>query len=367
MHLRPENYLALEQAHIPNDVLLHVEELPVNPQELLAAGVEPVLVDHNRLLPQFGTDDAAYRKVKAIIDHHEDEGVSKQADPRLIKVPNGSTTSLVTTIFEPAWKASLSGPAGAAGSPVPPEVATLLLSALVIDTQGLKPGGKATQTDVEAAEFLYPLSTLPPPDAQIGTTGFTAGTVPPALLAFSEQLIEKKFDVSGMSEHDLLLRDYKEYAWDTQNSTVPRIAVGLCTVPVKLETVLSHEGGWEAVLHIMDAYMAERAIDVCGIATTFKSSKGKGKRELLLSVRAGGALPDMATVHSVMRALAKGLADDVETFDLLPWRPKMEENKHDHMALETDTRVAAVWKQGNARSTRKQLAPAMHRIIAGLK
>jgi hypothetical protein len=44
-------------------------------------------------------------------------------------------------------------------SPLPPELATLLLAAILIDISGLKPGGKTTPTDVRAVVFLGPRST----------------------------------------------------------------------------------------------------------------------------------------------------------------------------------------------------------------
>lgn len=370
MHLRPENFLALAQANIPDDVLLHLEDLPVPAAQLLSTGVDFVLVDHNRLLPAFGTDDAAYARVKAIVDHHEDEGVSLAASPRIIQVPNGSSTSLVSRLFHPQWSAALSGPAGLAGSPVPPEVATLLLSALVIDTHGLKAGGKATQIDIEAAEFLYPISSLPPPGTDLAVAsaaGFTAGTVPPALLSFSDKLTAAKYDVSDMGEHDLLLRDYKQYPWDTSSLAYPRLVVGLCTVPVKLETVLDHEGGWANFLSISDGYMSERGLDVVGIATTWKNSEGKSRRELLLAVRAGGGLPDLAAANAVMSALATGLGADTETFRLEEWKYKNDKNAPQPEVFDSPARVARVWRQGNAHSTRKQLAPAMHHIVEALK
>ncbi len=365
MHLRPENFLALAQSNIPSDVLLHLEDLPVAAADLLGTGVDFVLVDHNRLLPAFGTTDKAYAHVKGIIDHHEDEGVSLAANPRIITVPNGSSTSLVALHFKDAWGASVSGPAGAAGSPVPPEVATLLHSALVIDTQGLKPGGKATQLDVEAASFLYPLSTLTSA-AAVELSALTEGAIPPSLQTFSTALIDAKYDVSGMGEHDLLLRDYKEYPWDTSSTLYPRLVVGLCTVPVKIESILKHEGGWANFLTIADAYMAERGLDVLGIGTTWKNSKDKGRRELLISVRAGGALPDAAAAQRALTALAVGLAEDVETFALEAWKFKDEANAPPQVLLDAPARVTRVWRQGNHRSTRKQLAPAMHRIVSAL-
>ncbi|BEI81709.1 hypothetical protein CcaverHIS002_0208690 [Cutaneotrichosporon cavernicola] len=365
MHLRPENLLALDQSSIPADVLLHIEDLAVKACDLISAGVEFALVDHNRLLPDFGTGDAAYSCVKSILDHHEDEGVSLSASPRVIVVPNGSSTSLVTLNFKDAWAASMSGPAGVAGSPVPPEIATLLLSALMIDTQGLKPNGKAMPRDIEAAEFLYPLSSLPTVGAT-AAVGATGGNLPTPLDTFTKELITTKFDISHLGEHDLLVRDYKEYLWDTSSKTSPHLSVGLCTVPVKLEHVLKREKGWANFMTIADEYMDEQKLDVLGITTSWKNSRGKGRRELLLAVRGGGALPDLAAASRVLDALTAGLEGDTETFALEAWKYKDESLAPPSALLNSPARVARVWRQGNHRSTRKQIAPAMHRIVSAL-
>lgn len=365
MTLRPENLLALQQSNIPDSVLLHPEDLPHGTEGLIGAGVNIGLVDHNVLLARFG-GEADFDKVKSIVDHHEDEGKSLSANPRVVKVPTGSTSSLVTNHFSPTWKGIVSSPAGVSAGP-PPELATLLLSALLIDTQGLKDGGKATQDDYDAANFLYALSTLP----QTQTLSTDPTNVAPALTDFADKLIAAKYDVSGLNTHQLLERDYKQYPWDTASPRFPVVNVGISTVPMSLKDQLKAEKGWDAYMAVADTFMLERGVDVLGMSTTFKSSKGKSKRELLLVVRAGGSLPDLAAAQEVLGALAKGLEADTEVFDMQPWSGK-EGSKKEAFAeeaekgLDSPTRLAKVWNQGNHRSTRKQIAPAMHAIVHAL-
>ncbi|GMK55085.1 hypothetical protein CspeluHIS016_0201410 [Cutaneotrichosporon spelunceum] len=369
MRLRPENLMALERSSIPADNLLHIEDLSVKAGDLIGAGVEFALVDHNRLLKQFGTDDAAYNQVNAILDHHEDEGVSLNASPRTVVVPCGSCTTLVALNFKDEWTASLSGPAKGAGSPVPPEVGTLLVSGIMIDTKGLKKGRKTTDRDIDAAQFLYSVSSL----QTAGTTAAVAITsdtdtdkLPDTLQVLSQDLVLSKYDVTDMSGHDLLVRDYKEYLWETSSKVFPKVVVGLCTVPVKLERTVTLEGGWGKSLPILDDYMEELKLDLLGIATTWRNKRGKHRRELLLSVRSGGALADIDAAKRILDALAKGLEADSETFDLKPWKHHDESLAPADNPMNTSTRVAHVWRQGNARSTRKQIAPAMHRIVSSL-
>ena len=366
MHLRPENILALKHANIPSEVLIHPETLPagLSTKDLAEQGVHFAIVDMNRLLPGFGAG-----QVDLIIDHHEDEGVHESAE-RLIQVPTGSCASLVTKYFQAQWTAAISGPAGKAGSPVPPELASFLLSAMVIDTAGLKSGGKAVGTDYESASFLYPLSTFPaasPETADDGDISITsASPVPQALSDFSNQLLEQKFDVSDLTTHDLLLRDYKEYILPTSSTSFPSLQVGLSTVPMALKKSLEKESeGWTSYMKAIDGYMQDKNLDIEGVLTTFKTDKkGKHKRELLILVRSGGSIKTSEEAKRVRDELVEGLEASGELLELEVWGEK-KSSKLNKKALEGEEildsglggRWGKIWLQGNDKATRKQVAP----------
>ncbi|KAK4686680.1 exopolyphosphatase, partial [Tremellales sp. Uapishka_1] len=366
MNLRPENLLAFESSKIPASSLLHLESIS-SP----LTDVSYALVDHNKLLPAF------QGQVVAVIDHHDDEGLYTDAPVRLIKVPTGSCSSLVTAHFLPQWKAALSSPAGQAGSPVPPELATLLLSAMLIDTGGLKDGGKATPTDLEAAAFLYPISTLAEPSTEAAFSPSTIqSSTPSSLSDFAQQLATVKFDVSHLSTHDLLIRDYKEYSFPTASTSFPVLQVGLSTVPVGLKKWLEKgSGGWSTYVSSIDGYMGEKSLDIEGVLTSYRSEKkDKHRRELLLVVRIGNAFPDHASAQRVLDELSRGLEADSE-LALEPWAKEMTAKKAVRKDGLTDGlsvlengpgEVGRVWKQGNAKATRKQVAPLMRDLIAKL-
>jgi len=368
MHLRPENILALKHANIPSEVLIHPETLPagLSTKDLAEQGVHFAIVDMNRLLPGFGAG-----QVDLIIDHHEDEGVHESAE-RLIQVPTGSCASLVTKYFQSQWTAAISGPAGKAGSPVPPELASFLLSAMVIDTAGLKSGGKAVGTDHESASFLYPLSTFPAASPEIADDGdisiTSASPVPQALSDFSNQLLEQKFDVSDLTTHDLLLRDYKEYILPTSSTSFPSLQVGLSTVPMALKKSLEKESeGWTSYMKAIDGYMQDKNLDIEGVLTTFKTDKkGKHKRELLILVRSGGSIKTSEEAKRVRDELVEGLEASGELLELEVWGEK-KSSKLNKKALEGEEildsglggRWGKVWLQGNDKATRKQVAPLL--------
>jgi exopolyphosphatase len=320
----------------------------------------------NRLLPAFGAGE-----VDLIIDHHDDEHVHEGAE-RLIQVPTGSCASLVTKHFQSMWNSANSSPAGISGSPVPPEVATLLLSAIVIDTGGLKAGGKAVPVDYGSASFLYPLSTFgsssstPSVPESGGITISTTSPIPNDLAEFSKKLLEEKYDVSTLSTHDLLLRDYKEYILPTSATDFPSLQVGLSTVPVSIKKQLEKESeGWTSYMSALERYMTEKNLDIEGILTTYKSQKkAKHKRELLFVVRSGSSIKTSEEAKRVRDELVEGLEASGDILELEVWGEKqsLKLNKkaqegEDVLDSGNGGRWGKVWVQGNDKATRKQVAP----------
>ncbi|ODN73356.1 hypothetical protein L202_07896 [Cryptococcus amylolentus CBS 6039] len=347
MPLRPENLLALRNASLPLSSLLHTNQLPIATSELAGQGVKFALVDHNRLLPQFGDG-----QVESVIDHHEDEGVHTDASIREITFPTGSCTSLVTKHFRGQWEASLSR-----GAPIPSELATLLLSGILIDTGGLKPGRKATPIDYEAAAFLHPISTLPQIGSNFSVSAVSAEAVPAPLSGLAETLSETKNDVSSLSTYELLMRDYKEYTWPTRAAAYPTLKVGLSTVPLGLKPwIAKAPEGWESLMEGVRVWMQERTLDLEGILTTYSSEKkGKHKRQLALIARAGGVLHTNEQAEQVFASLVKGL-EASEELVLQEWKPEKAVKRE---VVGGEEVWVKVWVQGNAKATRKQVAPLL--------
>ncbi|KAA1471938.1 DHH phosphoesterase [Dentipellis sp. KUC8613] len=342
--LRAENQHALALAGIdPARDLLCMDDAPSSPSDKFA------LVDHNALAPRYAAacPDA---RVVAVIDHHEDEGLyTDTADPRIITVPTGSCASLVARLLADAYPDS---------SGTPPELATLLLAAILIDTGGLKPGGKATAADRDAAAFLAPLSSVwtPPSPTRSAFRG-TAGAPPPlqdapALQRLTAELQAKKFSLAHLGTRDLLRRDYKEYAWASAR-------VGLASVPVGFKAWLAQDAElWAGA----EAWMAERGLDVLGVLTSFrderalgKSGKGKQKRQQLWVVRAD------ADAQLAPR-LWKGLEDSKE---LKLKKKDLKQYVGPAGAEAAASKRARAYKQGNVDATRKATAPIARAIVEG--
>ncbi|GAA6028344.1 hypothetical protein JCM8097_006987 [Rhodosporidiobolus ruineniae] len=362
--LRPENTEALKRAEVPEDALLTLDDLPAS--NLSSLGTSFALVDHNVLLPMFRSHPDQHdheeddRRVVAVVDHHADEQRHLEANPRLIQVV-GSCASLVTKLLT----ADFAPPSPE--SPIPTGIADLLLSAIMIDT-GLKPeekGGKATAIDQSAVQALLPFSSfLPSSSAASVSASFTTSSPSEADLAsalsalqdFDNLLFAKKKDVSWMSGRDLLRRDYKEYLESG-------VRYGLSTVPLSLSVWLDKspaedkEKRWELVLADVEAWMKERDLQLAGVLTSYehikKSGKeGKHRRELLL-VAAPSAV-------SQLKSVFEGVERD-EVLQLEEWKGLEEYGAQEGQTSEGGR--WRVWQQGNAKATRKQVAPALKDLV----
>ncbi|KAF5392702.1 hypothetical protein D9757_000971 [Collybiopsis confluens] len=361
LNLRAENMYALSLAGVsrPKDDLLFISDLSEFhpfPSSKFA------LVDHNRLAPIFVP--AEFPSIVAVVDHHADEGLYEDtADPRLI-APSGSCASHVFTLLE------------AAKSEPPPELATLLLSAILIDTDGLKPGGKAIDIDRKAAAFLAPKSTIA---SLLQSQGFvssndTASTASADSLfksgviqSLTEDLSTKKNDVFHLGPRDLLRRDYKEYDFTLSwHASKPTVRAGLSTVPVKLRD-WAVDGKLEAE---GEAWMKERGLHILGVLTAYRGAKkGKRKREMAWIVRTDSppsySSPDGDEFD--FDVLAERLWGGLETDQIL------EAKEHKKFANGTIKSVkksfphlrVRVYTQ-NPQATRKVTAPALKAIVETL-
>jgi exopolyphosphatase len=313
LHLRPENELAFSIAFVDQTFLLTPSDLPSSSGTLSS---KLVLVDHNRRLPTFVGD------VIGILDHHEDENQHLDAQPRKIE-PVGSCSSLVTMHFAEVLK---SGSPGRFRS-----VALLLLSAILIDTNCLKPGGKATQTDHEAAQLLIPLTDLATQSSLAGSTG----QIPAAVSELSHRLAASKSSVEHLSTKDLLRRDYKEY-------TIADLKVGLSTVPLGLKYLVKRNS--DQFWNDIDTWMSEQNLIIIGILTTYRSAKKRQhRRQLLFIIQPGN--PD------VEKKLFTAIASDKEL--------RCEERR----IAGIGKRRARCWRQGNVKATRKVVAPLVRKAL----
>ncbi|KAI0342519.1 DHH phosphoesterase [Trametopsis cervina] len=337
LRLRAENLHALELAGFDpsNPSILCIDELPITspfPSTSFA------LVDHNHLLPRFSHDNPEARVV-AVIDHHEDEGFHREtAEPRIVTVPAGSASSLVAQFLQ-----------SRCGDQLPSELAMLLLCGVLIDTDGLKPRGKAEEVDRAAAAYLVSRCEL-----ATASLGHTDLHQIPEVKSLTSTLSAKKSDVSQLNTIDLLRRDYKEYSMTPATAQDLTILVGLATIPIGLKSWFKRDGDfWSSTEQFMD----DRGLAVLGILTSFRdeasAEKGKHRREQLYLVREG-------LVEGLGEHLFHGLKH-AKVLDL-----KKRHLRDDYGTTKHNVPTSLqfkVWEQGNVQATRKVTAPLVKSII----
>ncbi|KAG8895701.1 Exopolyphosphatase [Tulasnella sp. 408] len=323
LYLRKENLFALGFSNLDSTGadLLCIDDIS-DSHPLNTSFSKYVLVDHNTLEDAF---EGGTGKVVGIIDHHTDEKKYPDAVFREIETA-GSCTSLVARHFQNGWTAE-------AG--VSPDVATLLLTGVTIDTRGLS-NDDVKPVDENSARFLYANSKL----AQQGS--FQGKR---SLKDLDETLDDKKDDVGDLSTNDLLRRDYKDF--DTSN----KLTVGLASVPLRLEAWAERDKDQgKNFFDEVEAYFAKHNLSVLGILTT------KKKRELLFLTNKDTVPADME------KRLFDGLKnnkippDNVKTLDLKETDKLGKPNHPEH---------TKVWDQGNKEGSRKVIAPMVKSLLEG--
>lgn len=344
--LRAENLYALSLAGIsdPPSQLLSLSDIASFPTPFPSKKF--ALVDHNRIADRFMQDNPS-AEITAVVDHHADEGLYPTAKPRIV-APAGSCSSHIAALCPQT---------------IPAELATLLFCAILIDTDGLKPGGKALDLDRHSAIFLATKSTYAEKIPSISTMG---GKPPPdflydqeAVKALTSNLVSKKEDVSQLNAHDLIRRDYKEYTFAptwARETPSPSIKAGLSTVPVQLKIWGSDGKLEEAAV----AWMQSRGLSVLGILTSYHKkpkrlgkAKGKHERETAWIVLDRGV--DTAELST---RLWTGLEANKEIS--VKKRKKFDLEKGGRLPKGARARV---YKQGNAKANRKTIAPLLKDIL----
>ncbi|GAC98328.1 exopolyphosphatase [Pseudozyma hubeiensis SY62] len=340
--LRPENTAAFRASGINPEHIFFLDDV----QNTLAldlasdafspsANVSIGLVDHPSLTGPWGGARAANRKVDIVVDHHEDAGDHADAALRIIKSPSkdpvGSCSSLIADLF--AHRFSTASPTDVGMR----QVADLLISAIVIDTDNLReaPRGKATKIDFDAVKTLFPASSFGHPStadsiretalsfSPLANTSEVASIQPiqsidPStdidsathsakiiLAPFWQILAGSKQAVSHLSGRDLLRRDYKQVDFTTDSVAGISLKLGFASVPISIAEWLHKDRphprlsdspdpkgevkqAWAEWWSTLDEFMHEREIDIAVMTGSFRVAQGevdagKHRRELVLA------------------------------------------------------------------------------------
>lgn len=240
--LRRDVCNALSFVNIPESSL-HLIDDPTTIELLSKDDVSITLVDHNSLAPH---QTSLSSRVESIIDHHVDEELFPNANPRRIQ-PVGSCATLIANCFNL--------------KKITPSAAFLLLSSILLDCQNLdKNAAKATALDEETASQMCEIAGL-------------ADTSHRGLLYNS--LVQSRRDLSGFTARDLLRKDTKFIA-----SGEISIAMSSVLVPVhELIERASNKGLVEDVEQLSNDWGVNTII----VMAAFQGSDGVFRREMLIS------------------------------------------------------------------------------------
>lgn len=421
--LRAENQFLLSLLNVTQESLLFMDDLPKMDTLAQRSDLLLGLVDHPKLSSTWQPYDTFDKLVEVVIDHHADDGAHKNAKIRILRGPEngaiGSAASVVVDLFKgapqlkelPSSFADIAlaailidtdnlrpAPRGKA-TDVDLEAASILLekstfgsaqrSSFVqtaVQVSGLDKFSSATiQADMEEQGDLH--------ISQADTT-----TVLQATTQYFEILSEKKLDVSRLNTHDLLRRDYKESVADLGTSSTDSIRAGFSSVPVGLSDWVHERHGdgedrWNGYWKALREWMNERKVDIAVVGTSFRElaetgtleerkKNGKHRRELILAY-----LEKPSKGQNLFPGLVKGLEEDAYSASLggggdesqkleleAPWKGSrrvestgkreriggLEKDGQCSILNESDAKVwIAVWRQRNARASRKIYLPAV--------
>ena len=250
-------YIPVRLGELPAESAMIFEEYGIEAPALIervGEGDVLVLVDHNEMGQAVdGIEDA---EVAEIIDHHRIADVSTSAPITFINLPWGSTTSIITKLYEYF------------GIAPDKQIAACLLSAILTDTVILK-SPTATEVDAKHVEEL----------AQI------LGVNP---VEFGMKIFKSRGGDDDVSIEDICSRDSKEFnfggkkCWIAQYETVDLDGLRGRTDDIAAQVAkIQEEGGYDAALMLLTDIIVEgsdfiAAGDTDFIADAFEISFADG-------------------------------------------------------------------------------------------
>lgn len=348
---RPETVLLLRLAGVVHttESLVFVDDpsLFAPPTTAAATPLHVTLVDHNRLssallVPQQQPPDApsfpalSATTVMEILDHHMDEGQHLDCQRRNIAYADGA--ALVASTCTLVAERLLHGIA--APPPPPAPLALLLLGVILLDSINLAPAaGKATPRDAAAVRAL-----LERTDWQAGLCDEARRVLQleqhrPNPTALFDALQSAKFAPAfwkSLTVRDALRLDYKNFAYDDETGA----SFGVSTVLLSLDDFFATDG----VVQGMCAYREHVNVDLLGVMLASTTTDGSLRRELALA------------------ASDNVLVDDLVQFLQIDGDDSLQITEAREAIVNGNVKIRC-FAQGNAKASRKQVAPALLRFF----
>ncbi|KAK6454559.1 uncharacterized protein RJT20DRAFT_419 [Scheffersomyces xylosifermentans] len=345
LRLRRDIESLLKAHSITEDLLYFVEDFKRLNAD--AETVELILVDHCNIQGDILTQFLHAKKLKVvgIIDHHADEKVFLDANPRIIHT-NGSCSCLVFNY----WYEQLGKDDDLFKKHS--EIIELLLGPLVIDTSNLTQ--KVEEGDVIAFKKYQQLLDLQgaksPTIKQIlgPNTGITSSSSELDVIAqFYMALKSAKKDLSGFKFADVLRKDFKQFEFTSGD------AVGFSSIGKALKWVLSNYTTEEITATLSKA-LVDFDIDLLVITSSYTQKENdKYTREFAYYYEVKGN-DKFDNLHDLAQA---PLELDAEIYGADKVNSKLEE------VNSSSKGIFKIYNQHKITASRKQVVPIVKEIL----
>lgn len=279
-------------------------------------------------------EDEKRLQYDAIIDHHEDENIAKDANPRIIR-KNGSCSSLVFNYFysvlpdKSVFEKS--------------DICGLLLGPLLIDTTNMTQ--KVERDDSMAFQhYLMMLQdSFVPKEMLKLTKAASDASTETLLLSYFTTLKAAKKDLGGLSLLDILRKDYKQFTFNG-------IRVGFSSVG-KLYLWIFRKFSSKDVEGAFSQAIALHSLDMVVATTSYtKKSNDQYTREFSYFVKPNG--PNADKLKELGKLAQQGL--------------NLNSNLYEYEEFEKKLRKVpnfSLFNQDNVQASRKQVVPLVKDIL----
>lgn len=332
LKLRKDIVLLLESNKINAKLLYFLDDVQKWEKQFPDASFELALVDHCNLQGDVLTKLYAQKKldVVAIIDHHEDEKVFPQANPRIIQTC-GSCSSLVFDY----WNSQNTPDIDAS-------IVELLLGPLLMDTGNMSQ--KVELGDVTAVqEYKEILSNSDFPlnsDVEFAVDGAKNN-----FELVYDNLKKAKKDLSGFLPFDIFRKDYKQFVFETKSNE--SVTIGFSSIGKPLSWLLKNYKKSEFLDGLQDMQKTY-SLDVVLLTTSFSRGEAKTHAREFCYYAHNSKYANLADFTTSLK-----LNSDVYKYDSM-------EEKIEKLNKKI---IFKVYNMGNTEASRKQVVPEIKQII----
>ncbi|CDF91292.1 related to Exopolyphosphatase [Zygosaccharomyces bailii] len=300
LRLRKDVVRTLGKLHITEDLLFFTEDL--KRYKTRYNSISAVLVDHNEI--EIASKDLI-SNVVGIIDHHKDENLYLDANPRIVKT-TGSCSSLVFDF----WRKTIFNSNSAK------ELAMLLMGAALLDTSNFQ--YKVEEPDLRALKCYEEI--LPDLDRE----------------EYYTQLKTDKANLDGLSVKDILKKDYKEFIFESADE---KLVIGIASVGKPLEWLCNQCGSRSEFQQQCIEAQKEHAVNLFAIMTAWQDGHDF-KRQILV----------MSPLKDQPEKIINAVTNDLKLKDFDQLDAKSFKNEHYYFNA---------FQQLNVAASRKQVVPLL--------